>query len=137
MAQLYLLSVVANIVAGLTLSADYLGERLAFLSGWRKISEHRGTAGAIGVVTALVGVLKLIVHAPGETVPVAGDLLPALGGIALGLVVLGESLRKAGTEAETGVDKVTDVVLTYRVPVGIAGIVLGFVHFLMPRVLFL
>lgn len=137
MAQLYLLSVVANIVAGLALSADYLGERLKFLAGWTRVRESRSLAVTIGVLTAVVGVLKLIVRSPGETVVVAGDLLPALGGIALGLILLGESFRKGAAPGETGVDKVTSVVLTYRVPVGIAGIVLGLLHFLLPAALFI
>jgi hypothetical protein len=137
MAQLYLLSVVANIVAGLTLSADYLGERMPFLAGWTKLRESRSAAVTIGLVTAIVGVLKLIVRSPGERVPVVGDLLPALGGIALGLILLGESFRKGASTPETGVDKVTSVVLTYRVPVGIAGIIVGVLHFLLPGVLFI
>jgi len=136
MAQLYLLSVVANIVAGLALSADYLGERVAFLSGWGKVRESRSMAVTVGAVALIVGVLKLIVRSPGETVVIVGDLLPALGGIGLGLILLGESMRK-GVAEKTGVDKVTDVVLTYRVPVGIAGIVLGLLHFLLPSALFI
>jgi len=136
MAQLYLLSVVANIVAGLALSADYLGERLGFLSGWTRLRESRSTAITIGAVTAVVGALKLFVRSPGETVPVAGDLLPALGGIALGLIILAETLRKEG-KTDKAVDKVTDVVLTYRVPVGIAGVALGLLHFILPSALFI
>lgn len=136
MAQLYLLSVVANIVAGLALSADYLGERISWLAGWTRVRESRSLAVSVGAVTLAVGVLKLIVRSPGETVVIVGDLLPALGGIALGLILLGESLRKGAT-GKKSVDKVTDVVLTYRVPVGIAGIALGLLHFLLPAALFI
>jgi hypothetical protein len=126
MAQIYLLSVVANIVAGFTLAGDYLGERASLLASFKNLRDNRG---------AMIG------RSPGERVPVAGDLLPALAGIALGLLLLFESRGARGASEqpaeERQVEKVARSVLTYRVPVGLIGAGLGFLHFLLPGVLLL
>jgi hypothetical protein len=136
MPQFYLLSVVTNVLAGLALAGDYLGEKIAFLSSWKGIRERRGVLIAIGVSAAVVGILKLIFRSPGESVYVAGDLLPALLGIVQGAALLAEGFRQR-VESSEPLESVSKVVLTYRVPLGIAGMVVAFLHFLMPRVLFL
>jgi hypothetical protein len=136
MPQFYLLSVVTNVLAGLALAGDYLGEKIAFLSSWKGIRERRGVLIAIGVSAAVVGILKLIFRSPGESVYVAGDLLPALLGIVQGAALLAEGFRQR-VESSEPLESVSKAVLTYRVPLGIAGMVVAFLHFLMPRVLFL
>ncbi len=137
MAQFYLLSIFANIVAGLTLAGDFLGGRFAFLSSFKSLRENRAAQVIIGAVTLVVGVIKLFVGSPGELVAVAGDLLPALGGIILGGVLLVEAFRthieKKGEKATT----ISKAVLSYRVPVGIAGVAIALVHFLFPGVVIL
>jgi len=136
MPQIYLLSVVTNVLAGLALAGDYLGEKLGFLSSWKGVRERRGVLIAIGVSAAVVGVLSLIFRSPGERVYVAGDLLPALLGVVQGAALLAEGFRQRVEESEQ-LESVSKAVLTYRVPLGIGGIVVAFLHFLMPRVLFL
>lgn len=136
MPQFYLLSVVTNVLAGLALAGDYLGEKLAFLSGWKSVRDRRGLLIGIGVAAAVVGVLKLIFRSPGEDVYVAGDLLPALLGIFQGGALLAEGFRQQ-VESSEQLENVSRAVLSYRVPVGIAGMVVAFLHFLFPGVLFL
>jgi drug/metabolite transporter (DMT)-like permease len=136
MAQFYLLSIVTNILAGLALAGDYLGERIPFLSSWKNIRERRGWLIGIGVSAAVVGVIKLIIPSPGETVPVAGDLLPALFGMGQGAALLADAFRKRVATSER-LENVSRAVLTYRVPLGIAGIVVALVHFFVPQVVIL
>jgi hypothetical protein len=139
-AQFYLLSIFANIVAGLTLAGDYLGERIPFLSSFKTLREDRTARLVIGAAALAIGVIKLFVGSPGELVPVAGDLLPALTGIALGGVLLVEAFRpqmeKQGEKLRK-VKTISKAVLSYRVPLGIAGVVVAFVHFLLPGVIIL
>ena len=137
MAQLYMLSILSLLAAGLILSSDYLVERMAWLSGLKEFAAQRGVKIGVGIVTAIVGIMKLIVRSPGETVPVAGDLLPALAGIVLGGLLLADTLRAgrdsiATEEQPVAVDKVTNAVMPYRTPIGIAGMVIAIVHFLLP-----
>ena len=140
MAQFYLLSIFANIVAGLTLAGDFLGERFAFLSSFKNLRENRPAQIVIGAVTLVIGAVKLFLGSPGETILVAGDLLPALTGIALGAVLLAEAFRQAMDKQEgrmQKVKKISKAVLSYRVLLGIAGVAVAFVHFLLPGVIIL
>ena len=140
MAQLYLLSILANIIAGLMLSSDYLGRKMTFLEGFKKLYASRSLKISLGSATAVIGVLKLIFKSPGETVPVAGDLLPALFGVGLGLLLLGEAYRQRGIEQRTQETNTTKeqkdlTILSYNTPLGIAGIVVSLIHFAIPGVL--
>jgi len=143
MAQFYLLTVVSTVIAGLALSSDYLGRKSDFFASFRILRQNRGVQITAGLITAVIGVLKLIFRSPGERVVVAGDLLPAAVGIILGIILIGEAFRqhpKEGAEQEKvgkSVEKVTEAIMPYRVPVGIAGVVVGLLHFLFPGILFL
>lgn len=139
MPQLYLLSVIANLVAGLTLAGDTVGARFGFLSGFKDLQAHRGAVVSIGLVAAVVGALKLLVGSPGETVPVAGDLLPAVAGVAMGLMLVADKLRHGSGATESGqeVAKMAGSLLAYRVPVGVAGVVIALAHFLFPAAVIL
>jgi len=133
-AQLYMLSILSLLSAGLILSSDYLVERMEWLTGLSDIAGRRNIRLTVGGIAAVVGFLKLIVRSPGETVPVAGDLLPALAGLALGGLLLVDTLRVPKEEEPQAVDKVTRAVMPYRTPLGIGGMVIAAVHFLLPAV---
>ncbi len=137
MAQLYMLSILSLLGAGLILSSDYLVEKMEWLSGLKDLAQQRNVRIGVGVAAGIVGVLKLIVRAPGETIPVAGDLLPALAGIALGGLLLADTLRVSGEDEPVAVDKVTNAVMPYRTPLGLGGIVVAMVHFLLPAIIIL
>jgi hypothetical protein len=140
MAQFYLLSIFANIVAGLTLAGDYLGERVSFLASFKNLRANRTAQIVIGAVTLVIGAIKIFVGSPGELVPIAGDILPALAGIALGGVLLVEAFRpevESQGEKMAKVKKISKAVVSYRVPLGIAGVVIAVVHFLLPGVVIL
>ncbi len=132
MAQLYMLSILSLLGAGLILSSDYLVEKMEWLSGLKDLAQQRNVRIGIGVAAGVVGILKLIVRSPGETVPVAGDLLPALAGIVLGGLLLADTLRVSRDDEPVAVDKVTNAVMPYRTPIGLGGIVVALVHFLLP-----
>jgi hypothetical protein len=137
MAQFYLLSVFANIVAGLTLAGDYLGERVAFLASFKNLRGNRAAQIVIGVIALCVGVITLFVRAPGDTVPIVGDLLPSLAGIAMGLTLLVESFRQQVDSRGPQAEKLSKALMSYRVPAGIAGVSIAVLHFLFPAAVIL
>jgi hypothetical protein len=132
MPQLYLLSILANIVAGLTLAGDYLGTKFAFLASFKNLRENRPASITIAVIAAVIGALKLIILSPRESIPVVGDFLPALAGIILGLILLIEAFRQNVEARGEKAEKISALVLSYRVPAGITGVVIALVHFLFP-----
>jgi len=133
-AQTYFLSILSNIVAGLTLAGDYLGEKIPFLASFKNLRANRPATVTIAVVTAIIGVVKLVVLSPGGHIPVLGDLLPALVGIALGVLLLADAFRHTVESQGESLKKISTAVLTYRVPVGIVGVVVAVLHFLFPGV---
>jgi hypothetical protein len=143
MPQFYLLSVVSTVIAGLALSSDYLNTKSEFFGSFRFLQKNRSIQIIAGLVTAAIGVLKFIFRSPGEDIAVVGDLLPAAAGVILGVILIGEAFRqhpKAGEgqeKVERSVERVTEKIRPYRIPVGIAGAVIGVLHFLFPRILFL
>ena len=128
MAQFYLLSVLTLLLAGALAASDFLGERFGSLSVLSDITERRSLMLTIGSLTSAVGVMKFFIRAPFDTVPVAGDLLPAVVGIVTGAVLL---LRRADDQGgdETPRSPMT-VLVEYRNPIGLAAIITGLLHFL-------
>jgi hypothetical protein len=137
MEQFYLLSVVANVIAGLALSSDYLGKRVSFIGGFKSLRENKSAEITLGVVTAIVGVLKLIIKSPGEDIPVAGDLLPGIVGVALGLLLLVEAFQQKVEASSESIAKAQQTVFNYRAPIGITGVAIALIHFFIPGILFL
>ncbi|HUI72935.1 MAG TPA: hypothetical protein VL354_20600 [Spirochaetia bacterium] len=137
MAQFYLLSVVANLVASLTLGGEYFGEKMPFMKCFMELISTRGARITVGISTLVVGVIKLFVLSPGEHVLILGDFLPAVTGVAIGALLLAQSHPDRVERAGEQIRKISATALTYKVPVAIAGIVVAFLHFLFPGLVIL
>src|SRR3989304_5635555 len=116
MSQFYLLSVVSCALTGLVLSGDYLGARVPALATFRAWLENRGAALTLGLATAVIGFIKLVIRAPGDGVAVAGDLLPAITGLGVGAALFFEALLRKPSTPERPVERYAKAVLTYRIP---------------------
>ncbi len=137
MAQFYLLSVVSCILTGLVLSGDYLGARVPAFATFRAWLENRSAAMTLGLATAVIGFIKLFVRAPGDSVAVVGDLLPAITGMAVGATLFFEALLRKPSTPERKVERYAKAVLTYRIPLGLVGVAVALLHFLFPRAVIL
>ncbi|HUZ18526.1 MAG TPA: hypothetical protein VMV68_09060 [Spirochaetia bacterium] len=137
MLQFYLLSVVMNLIAGVMLSAGYLETKIPVLSGIKEFVEARpGLNLTIGIITLIVGLFKLLSVTNGD-VPVVGDLLPALAGLTMGYMLILDYYKSKSDVTSPFVATSERIFLANRIPIGIAGMVIAVVHFLLPRVLFL
>jgi TctA family transporter len=137
MMQLYFLSITTNLLAGTALCAEYFARRLRWFAPLGQLAGGRGFRVVVGALAAAVGFLKLLVRSAPNDVPVVGDLLPALAGLAMGASLLVQVLREKAdlpAEAISGVEKAA---LAYRVPLGLAGLAVALLHFLLPGALFL
>lgn len=130
MLQFYLLSVITNALAGTTLLLIAgQGQKVPNLREFFQRQSVRFTLGGLAVA---VGVLKIFVRAPFDTVPVAGDLLPAVVGIAVGIALVAESWNARGEQSSEVQEKVSKLTSFYRWPLGIAALATAVVHFLVP-----
>ena len=139
MLQFYFLSIVLNAFAGFTLVSkdddDILGLKLSFKSDNFKLW--------LGIVTAVVGVLKILSSVEGD-VPVVGDLLPALAGILAGLALVVEHCQQASgdytsftAEEDPEALKKFSLLTANKKIIGIAALIAAALHFLFPKVLLL
>ncbi|MCD6122146.1 MAG: hypothetical protein J7K04_09945 [Spirochaetales bacterium] len=137
MVQFYFLSIVANFFGGAALAADYLGAKFPFFESIKGAFEKREVKIGLGFTALIVGIFKLIVKPVGWAVPVAGDLIPALTGITVGLVLLLDFFKQKAGPTKTNIEKVEKTVMTYKMPLGILSIIVAFLHFLFPGALLL
>jgi hypothetical protein len=135
MLQFYFRSILANLLAGTALTAEYLAGRFPAFAPFRDLLSRRGWRACLGVLAAVVGFLKLLIRSSPADVPVVGDLIPALAGMAMGASLLLHVVREKSDVTPVG--RLERVALTYRVPLGFIGIAAAVLHFLLPAALFL
>jgi hypothetical protein len=135
MLQFYFLSILANLLGGLALTAEYLAGRFPSFAPFRDLLSRRGWRASIGVLAAAVGFLKLLIRSTPSDVPVVGDLIPALAGLAMGASLLLHVVREKSDVSPLG--RLERAAMAYRVPLGFAGIAAAILHFLLPAALFL
>lgn len=134
MLQFYFLSVATLLLGGVSLllgSARDESRSLPYVLGSRSV---RYTVGAVALVA---GVLKFFVRAPGDTVVVVGDLLPALVGIGVGLALFLAVWSVRAPVDDQRVKKATQLTRYFRYPIGTLAILTGLAHFFVPATVIL
>jgi len=134
--QLYLLTVLTNILVGLALAREFLGSRFGRFSKLTGFADSGGYQIVLAVVSILVGVINLFPIYVGNTA-VLGDFLPSLAGIGAGFLLLMEYSRSRkditkteGTEATQKTGKISGPFSTI---IGICSIIIGILHALIPK----
>ena len=137
MYQIYLLSVLTNVLAGVALSVGGMDEKLHLSSVFnRELMQNDGFRLGLGIVTFVVGFFKLLSVSEGD-VPVVGDILPAISGLVLGMILLLQYYRSRSNVSSPFVETVDNIFGKNSAAFGTVGILIGVLHFLLHRVLFL
>ncbi|TFG83038.1 MAG: hypothetical protein E4H20_06435 [Spirochaetales bacterium] len=136
MIQFYLLSVVMNLVAGYALFSSDTESKGGILDGVREFTRDQTIRLIMGILTFIVGFFKLLTVMRGD-IPVVGDLLPSLAGMAAGISLLLEFYRSNANVTTDTLDKLDRVFVANRRIVGIVAMSSALVHFLFANVLFL
>jgi len=137
MYQIYLLSVLTNVLAGVALSVGGMDEKLHLSSVFnRELMQNDGFRLGLGIVTFVVGFFKLLSVSEGD-VPVVGDILPAISGLVLGMILLLQYYRGRSNVSSPFVDTIDNIFGKNSAVFGTVGILIGILHFLLHRVLFL
>jgi hypothetical protein len=120
MLQFYFLSILANVLAGVALASEYLAGRFPVFVPFRELLSRRAWQASLGVLAAAVGFLKLLIRSSAADVPVVGDLIPALLGMAMGASLLLHVVRERSDLPAMG--RLERAALAYRgtVPLGLA-----------------
>ena len=133
MVQFYALSVFINLIIGSLLSSDGKSDGASFFSRLKDVLEDRGFKFSLGILSLIIGLFKILTPTIGD-IPVVGDFMPAVTGIVLGGVLLLEFFRTKSDVSSEAIRKIEGAVAQNRKFIGIAGIVIGILHFLMPAV---
>ena len=133
MVQIYFLSILLNLLGGFGLASETLVERISGFRIFTEFFEGRATLKiVIGILSFIVGILKLL---SSMDVTVAGDLLPALCNIAVGIALTLDYYKE---RSETGPsEKLNDFFARNSSIIGVAAVIFGVIHFFIPRVLLL
>jgi hypothetical protein len=136
--QLYFLSILFNAVAGYLLISSGGRENESIEDGMKFSPRSGAFRLVLGILTAGTGVLKLL--SPTVGLPILGDLIPALAGMAAGFMLLFGYYREHSSiaaSAESGLDRMGETMLRYKKAAGILLIAVAALHFLFPQALFL
>jgi len=138
MLQFYFLSIVANFLAGLVLSSDWISRKFSGLAAAIAVFSGRMGKMVLGLASLLVGFGTLFV--PVGPALIFGDLFPSAMGMAMGIALLFEVFKQdAVFPAERGEksDKVEKLSVGYRTTLGVLGLAAAILHFFLPERMFL
>jgi len=137
MVQLYFLAIVFNGLAGFLFVFADLGEGDSPENSGKFSSINSGFRLIIGILAAVTGILKLLLPMGG--VPILGDFLPALAGLAAGFILIFGFYRERSPSVDNDekINRLGEVALHYKKAVGIALFAAALLHFLFPSALFL
>ena len=134
MLQFYFLSIVANLLAGLTLSSEWISRKFPGLTAAVSVFSGRMGKMVLGLASLLVGFGTLFV--PAEPPLVFGDLFPSVMGMAMGIALLFEVFKQdAVFPAERGekAERVDRLPIGYRTTLGVLGLAAAVLHFFLPE----
>jgi len=136
MVQFYLLSVLMNIIAGYSLVAMDSEPKGTKFDGVREFLKDGTIRLVVGILCTTVGFFKLLTVMRGD-IPVVGDLVPSLAGVAAGFSLLLEFYKSNSSVTTNALEKMESIFIGQRRLVGVVAVASGFVHFLFANILFL
>jgi len=136
MVQFYLLSVLMNIVAGYALISLETTPKGTKFDGIREYLKDSTVRLILGILCSAVGFFKLLTVMRGD-IPVVGDFIPSVAGMAAGFTLLLEFYRANSNVTTTTLDKLDSIFVANRRIVGMVAVSSGLVHFLFANILFL
>jgi hypothetical protein len=138
MIQLYFLSILCNGITGYLLLSGKEGEiekpQLPFNTPTFYL--------VLGIISSITGILKLLSPLPSginavRGVIIFGDLIPAVAGIAAGIVLLFGLYRKDEGENPGQLNRIGTSLLALRRPLGLGLLGAAVIHFVFGEILFL
>jgi hypothetical protein len=137
MIQFYFLAVLLNVFGGLLLYSTADQDRLPlFRTVNEGLSNNQSWRVIYIILAAVVAIFKILSVTRGDVL-IVGDLLPALSLLVIGFDQFLEYYRDKSTVEEGGMQRLAALFQQNKRMLGIAAMVIGVVHFLFPRVLFL
>ncbi|MBL8968267.1 MAG: hypothetical protein JNG85_14770 [Spirochaetaceae bacterium] len=107
MIQFYFLSILLNVVGGYALAIDATHRSSPAVDGLRAFLRDPTVRLVIGILTIVTGAFKLLAVVRGD-IPVVGDFVPAVAGLAVGATILLELYREPSGDHPFGAPTAED-----------------------------
>ena len=127
MMQFYFLSVITNLLIGFMLGFEKKAEEIKYLT-------EKNVRLAIGITAVVTGIVKLFIV---SSVPVFGDFIPFVAGVAGGFTLILEYYmnKESVTMKEDSI--FNKIFIVNKKIIGYVCLAAGALHFLFPKILFL
>ena len=134
MIQIYFLSIILNLLAGLALSADFMGEKISGFDKLKEFIEQQSPVNIIlGISVCVIGLLKLASPiSPGFFF--IGDLIPGLAAIFSGATLLFLYFKNKSDVTSKLVDTLENILIRNKSIIGVTTFASAILHFLLPGV---
>lgn len=136
MLQFYYLSITFNLLTGFILFFKDSNNLSNNLSSLRDLLHQETTLLLLGAGTFITGFFKLLTVVR-DDVPVVGDLLPAIFGLAGGFALLIEYYQKKVSTFSTSNKIVQNIFVNGKKYLGLGCLICAALHFLFPTILFI
>ena len=136
MVQFYVLSILVNLTGGLLLSGDALSKKISSLDFCHKILKSETYTLTIAIIAAIAGLFKIISVFEGDLY-IIGDLLPAAASFTIAFYFFAKYLLDKKGVLDGHFGTISAFIENYKTPIGIACIIIAFLHFLFPGVVLL
>jgi hypothetical protein len=136
MIQLYFLSILFNGLSGYLLTLGDRGENGTIESSFRFSPGNDTLQLVLGILSAVTGLLKLLSPCM-DSMPILGDLLPALMGLLAGFILVFGYYREHSSavnqDEEGKLDRIGGSLLKYRKGFGFILLLTALLHFIFPQ----
>ena len=137
MFQIYLLTVLTTLLAGLALAAGFLAERFPRISDFTEFTANAVYRLIVGVLSLLIGVINAFSTYPGD-IAVLGELFPSLAGLTAGILLIVQFITSKSDEGSASraadlADRVERFSGPYTAAVGLAVMIVGILHAILPE----
>ncbi|GHV90858.1 hypothetical protein AGMMS50268_13610 [Spirochaetia bacterium] len=136
MIQFYFLSIVFNAAAGFVLINEGTDVENSIESSLKFSFRNETFHLILGILTMVTGLLKLLSSTPGD-IPIIGDLLPAVTGLAAGFILLFGYYQSRSVIEDDKNTRIGEIVSKNRKWIGFAALIVAALHFLFPQALLL
>ena len=143
MLQLYFMSIVLSGIIGFLFIFGDTGEDDSIEKSMKFSFSGGGFRLLLGILSALTGLVKFFLPVKGESavtgIPILGDLVPALAGLAAGFVLLFGFYKDHASvsDKESDIGRIGGAFLQYKKVSGFVLVAVALLHFLFPGALFL
>ena len=131
MLQFYFLSIVSNLLAGLSLASDWIAQKIPSVISFTTALSGRRAKLFSGLSSLLVGFGTLFV--PVEGALFIGDLFPSVVGMVMGIALLFEVFRQDAVLPAERSEKQERLPVGYRTTLGMLGVAAAVLHFFLPE----